>query len=133
MAVYRKASRLVVSDQRNSIVTEVDSGDEIDFVEILGRPARRIKIVLSAATVSASFRLNNKIVMPKGPLTFGLGKSVSDVPEDITVVSEGAQFPLYTLAGDASYYTEEGLAVSFLKVDTVTMSSGGTDVTIYCW
>lgn len=133
MATYRKVSRLVPSSQRTTEITNVDTGDVIDFKEILGRRARRIKISLPNNITSAQFRLNNKIYIEPESRLIGINEhSYSPLPT-VEIVSEGAHHPLYTLAGNAEYYTEEGLSISFMQIVDVTTSSGASTVSVTCW
>jgi len=132
MATYRRASRLVPSAQRHTVVTEVEAGDQINFVDILGRPARRIKIVPDDATDEITIRVNNRVRIPQRGEDDN-SDVFREIPNSVYVVSDGAQHPAYVLTGDTSYYTEEELRVSFVSIIDITFGSGGTSITIYAW
>lgn len=133
MATYRKVSRLIPSGERHQVITDVVAGDEIDLVDVLGRPARRLKIVPDDATDSIDIRLNNRVKIKQYYQGSGWPENGYAKPETVYVVSEGEQHPLYTLTGDEQYLTEEELKISFIQIDDITFGSGGTSITIYCW
>jgi hypothetical protein len=102
--------------------------DQIDFIDVLGRPAKRIKIVPAADTDSITIRLNNRVTIPQ---YYGNGGAElgSRMPESQTVVSRGAHHAAYVLTGETQYYTEEGVSIEFLEISAMT----GGPCTVYCW
>lgn len=133
MATYRKVSRLIPSAERHQVITDVVAGDEIDLVDVLGRPARRLKIVPDDETDSIDIRLNNRVKIKEYYQGTGWPENGHAKPTTVYVVSEGEQHPLYSLTGDTEYLTEEELKISFIQIDDITFGSGGTAITIYCW
>ncbi len=129
-ATYARVSRLTPSGQRTGVITDIDASDEIDIVDVLGRSARRIKIVPSGGdSVEIELRINNRIKIPVP--TQKLGEALMDhhSPGSVIVVSKGEEHALYELTGSDQYYTEEGVTVAFVQIESV---SAGT-LTIYCW
>ncbi len=131
MATYKKVSRSIPTAQRHQAITEVEAGDEIDIVDVLGRPARGMQIVPEADTDVITLRLNNKIRMTskyvdEGQYTFqGI-----DSPASTTVVSKGEHHPLYTLSGEEQYLTQDGLQISFVQIEDIT---GNDTCSLYVW
>jgi len=120
----------VPSAQRTNVITDVEAGDLIDIVDVLGRPAHRVKIVPDADTDVIEIRLNNRVRIPQYYNHPGTGMHGQKKPESITVVSAGSHHPTYSLTGADQYYTEENVVVSFIEIVDIT-SSG--DTTIYVW
>lgn len=63
MADYSIVPKEVPSNQRTMLIENVIPGDQIDFVEILGRPAARILVYAAADTDIVQYRLNNRKVL----------------------------------------------------------------------
>ncbi len=133
MATFRKVSRHVPSSQRSASITNVTEGDQIDVYEILGRPARGVKIVPFADTDQISIRLNNKLKMPTYYPKSGWGEAGQQRPETVVVVSAGEHFPVYEMTGADAYYTEENLHVSFIEIVTITFAGTSGPVEIEVW
>lgn len=133
MATYRKVSRHVPSSQRSASITDVQEGDQIDVYEILGRPARGIKIVPFSDADQIDIRLNNKLKMPTYYPRSGWPEAGQPKPATVTVVSAGEHFPVYEMTGAESYYTEDGLYVSFIEIVTITFAGSSGPVEIEVW
>lgn len=127
-ATYHRVSRLVPSTQRTGVITDIETGDQIDITDVLGRPAHRIKIVPDDSADNITLRLNNRVKIPAYYGEGGMEKG-HQKPETTTVVSRGAQHPAYVLTGESQYYTEDGLEVSFIDVE----DNDGDGFTVYCW
>lgn len=128
MATFRKVSRLVPSSQRSTSITDVEAGDQIDVKAILGRPARQIKIVPGDSSDLIEVRLNNRVVIPT---YYDRHKTTQPThlraTENVEFVSAGAHYPVYEMTGSDAYYTEEGLAISFIEIVDITF--GGSPAT----
>ncbi len=133
MATFRKVSRHVPSSQRSASITDVEEGDQIDVSEILGRPARGIKIVPFSDTDQINIRLNNKLKMPVRYPKSGWGEAGQLKPETVVVVSAGEHFPVYEMTGAEAYYTEEGLFISFIEIVQITFAGTSGPVEIEVW
>lgn len=133
-ATYRKVSRLIPSAERHQTITSVVAGDRVDIKAILGRPAKRLKIVPAASANVIQIRLNNKITIPSYYQTGSFyPNSGLESPNAVEVVSSGAQHPVYTLTGQSEYFTEENLSISYIDIEAITFTGGGTSITLYCW
>src|SRR5690349_11618040 len=116
MATYRKVSRLVPSFERTAQITDVAPGDRIDIKDILGRPARQIKIIPFNSADIIHIRLNNKLTIERPYGKSGNPEAGENQPNPVVIVSTGEQFPVYELSGEAVYYTEDGVFTSFIEI-----------------
>lgn len=131
MATYTRVPRSVPSSQRNTVVTDVVATDEIDVADILGRPARRIKIVPDDSTDEITIRLNNRLRLKT--VYQSTMDPFTETPNPVYVTSHSDTYPAYVLTGGTEYYTEEGLSISYITVEDIVFGGGGSSVTIYVW
>lgn len=129
MATYQKVPRSVPSSQRTTIITEVEAGDRINIEDILGRPARQIKIVPDHSTDQISFKLNNFIRLEPKDKTAG----TAYLQPTVEVWSSGAAFSTFSVSGEDSYLSEEELRVSSIEIVDITFGDGGTAIQIVVW
>jgi hypothetical protein len=133
MATYRKVSRLIPLAERAASITAVVDNDEIDIVDVLGRPARGVKIIPDDPSDSISLRFNNKIRIPAVSNDRD-SRIHRDIPGDaVTKVSEGEHHSEYTVTGESAYYVMEGLVVSFIQISNITFGAGGSAISIEVW
>lgn len=133
MATYTPVDRHIPSGQRTALITAVSAGDEIDFREILGRPARGMTVVASAATDIVGYRL----------VSYWTKKTHSnpDIHRNQIFDVFGVKSPQWTLTEETAYtgpFTNTGasftlqqpLSVEAFVVDTLT---GPATVEIVIW
>lgn len=134
MAIYTTVSKLIPSNERTAIITAVAAGDQIDILEILGRPARGIQFHMTSASDTISYYLNNKKkIIPSNQSediynavhkAWGIG--------DRTPVEFWSKNDLFTSTGTAILETVENLKISSIEVVSLTLSSG-TTISIVVW
>ena len=127
-ATYTKVPRTVPSGQRSALITAVEVGDQVDVIDVLGRPARGMKMVTTASTDSVSYQLNHKLTLLKdddriGDVSTYTGTTVefwaSDSTHTFTDVGENIE-------------TVSGLRISSFEITSVTLGSGST-ISVVVW
>lgn len=126
-ATFIPVPRTVPSNQRAAVVTDVEAGDELDFLVILGRPARLVKILPDSDADTITMRLNNRITFNE-QYGFGGAELGQNKPSTFQVVSKGEHYPLYELTAEQQYYTEEGVDVAFMQIE-----AANNPFTVYAW
>lgn len=137
MATFTRVSLAIPSAERVTRITGVEAGDQIDLVDILGRPARGLQITTSSANDVVEYRLNNLIKKYKKPtrdrVEFTFAEKAWGVydaePEETW--SKGDSFPLYSSTGEV-IETVSGLKISSIEIESLTLVSGST-VEIVAW
>jgi hypothetical protein len=135
MATYTPVPKSVPSAQRSTQVTAVAAGDQIDFTDVLGRPARRIQFITTDAadvvgyTLNSLRKLRTEVSNPYSDLD-----KVSGVygTQEVEVWSGGEGYANYQSTGSTVIETVEGLSISSVQIDALTLSAG-TTITIICW
>jgi len=134
MATYTRVSRLVPDDQRVVQITEVGVGDQLDFVDILGRPARRLIMNTSLDTDTVGYTLNSLRRLRKKRSIGALSSAdrmwgVYDEDEILVWSGAGDEF----VSEGEVIETAEGLKISSIEIDSLTLSGGATTITIVAW
>lgn len=129
MATYQKVPRSVPSSQRTTMITAVEAGDRIDIEEILGRPAKQIKILPDDSTDVIEFKLNNLVKLEPKDRTAG----TAYLNPTVEIWSAGAAFTTFSVSGEESYLSEEELRISSIDIIDITFGNGGTAISIVVW
>lgn len=133
-ATFKKVPRSVQSSERNMAITAVVQGDQINVSSILGRPARRVRILPNDSGDTIVLKYNNRVRMP---VVYATNEEALDggvqTATPVYVVSHGAHYPSHTYTGSSEYYTEEFMTVSFITVESITFGGGGTSISIEVW
>lgn len=124
MATYVKVPRSVPGDQRSAEITDVAAGDQIDLVEILGKPAKRVKFVLTADTDVVDYKINH--------LRRLLQHNESSADSTILVWSGAAGYPEYIVTGAEEVLSVDGLEIASIEIVAVTLSVG-TTIELVIW
>ncbi len=110
-----------------SLITDVAVGDQIDFVEVFGRPAKAVAFTTTDPTDNVTYRLNNKVVRRQvDPVDQGYAPMASGVgggPNEVSWWSTAG--PLFDNTGE-NFTTVSGLAIYSLEIDGLTLSTGTT-------
>jgi hypothetical protein len=136
MATYTPVPKTIPSSQRSAQITNVGNGDQIDITDVLGRPARRIQFIMTDPADTVDYVLNS-LIKTRTRRTVG---SLSDADriwgvfdtDEINTWSGAAGIPVYQSTGSTVLETAEGLNVSSVQIDGLSLSSG-TTITIVCW
>lgn len=137
MATYVKSSRNIPSNQRVVQITAVEAGDQIDLVDALGRPANKIQFYMTDAADVIGYKLNN---LKKVLAQRSAGERLTEADqawgvygkEVIEIWSGDASFPAFSSTGSTVLETVDGLAITSLQVDSLTLSTG-TTITLIAW
>ena len=137
MATYTIVPRSLPSSQRVTEITAVAAGDQIDLVEILGRPARRLQFYVTATTDTVEYTLNNLLKMrPQRKAWEALSPAdqAHGVFEKSTVDvwSGGAGYPSFSSTGALVLETVETLSITSVQIDALTLGTG-TTISIIAW
>jgi len=137
MATYTPVPKSVPSAQRSAAITAVANGDRIDITDVLGRPARRIQFVMTDATDTIDYTLNSlrKLRTKRSPeQAYSDMDQVSGIygTQEIELWSGAQGFANYQSTGSTVIETAEGLSISSVQIDALTLSAG-TTITIVCW
>ena len=136
MATYTPVPKSVPSAQRSAEITAVANGDQIDITDVLGRPAKRIQFIMTDAADTIDYRLNNRKVVRQRVVDSAL----SDVEKvygafgtaEVEIWSGAPGFPSYQSTGSTVLETAQGLNISSVQIDGLSLSTG-TTITIICW
>lgn len=132
--VYHKPSRKLPRGQRIASITNIAQGDTVDIQDILGFPARYIKIATPDAGDSLSIRVNNRYTAVAEYTNPAFGEAGSPDPRSaVEITSKGAQHPIFTITGDTTFYLEEGLEVEFFELVTMTPATGTSVISMVVW
>jgi hypothetical protein len=137
MATYTPVPKSVPSPQRSAEITAVAAGDQIDLTEILGRPARRLQFIMTDATDTIDYKLNNLIRIHKKRRrdeAFSKTDQRAGIYDNdiVEVWSQASGISQYQSTGSTTLETAEGLSISSVQIDALSLSSG-TTITIICW
>ena len=136
MATYTPVPKSVPSSQRSAEITSVANGDQIDLTDVLGRPARRLQFIMTDAADTIDYTLNSlrKIKVSRSSEdAFTDADQVWGASGGYVEVWSGADgFPSYQSTGSTILETAEGLKISSVQIDGLSLSSGST-ITIICW
>lgn len=125
MASYTPVPRSMPSSERTATITDVDEGDRIDIRKILHRPAKQMRIIPDNVGDVIQFRLNNLIRYPEGKKDYASDALL----EHVEVWSQSDAYPEYSVSGEESYISEEGLQISSIEVT----SNDGNAFSIIVW
>ena len=132
--VYKRPSRSIPRGQRVALVSNIAAGDTVDIVDILGFPARVLKITTPDAGDVLDIRVNNKYVVAGVYNTPAQGEHGSIDPRSaVTITSGGDQHPVHTMTGSDTYYSEEGLEIAFLELVAMTPATATDVIEILAW
>ena len=128
-ATYITVSTDTPSSQRTAEITAIVVGDQVDVVDILGRPARGIIFTTTDAADSISYKLNHKET---------LLKRRADSQGDVSAWHNTAV--TFWNSGNATTFTSvgltlqtvEGLKISSFEITAMTLSVG-TTITAVVW
>lgn len=137
MATYTPVPKTVPSAQRSAEITAVAAGDQIDLTDVLGRPARRLQFIMTDAADEIEYKLNNLLrrrsARPAGE-TFSKTDQIHGTYDTdvVEIWIESDAFPSFTSTGSTVIETADGLNISSVQIDALTLSVG-TTITIICW
>jgi len=135
MATYTPVSKSIPSSQRSAEITAVAAGDQIDFTNVLGRPARRLQFIMTDAADTIDYTLNNLQRIHKkrrADEAFSKTDQMYGIYNNPIIEIWAGGFPSYQSTGSTVLETAEGLNVASLQIDALSLSSGST-ITIVCW
>jgi hypothetical protein len=131
---YKKSSKNVPRGQRVAHVTNIGASDSVDIVEILGFPARVVKIVTPDSGDILEIKINNRYTLADVYNMPAHGEHGSVDPRSaVRVVSEGAQHPTHTLTGSTVYYSEDGLEIAWLELSDMTPATATDVIELMAW
>ena len=120
-ATYSSVPKDLPSRQKSVLVTAVEVGDQISFVDILGRPARGVQLRTTDAADVTGLRINN-----------GVRVSQHNESSPPTVSTRwSTSFPTVTFTG-LTVDLPSGLEVASLEVVSLSLSVG-TEIEIFAW
>ena len=138
MATYTPVPKSVPSDERSAQITAVAAGDQIDLIDVLGRPARQLQFVMTDSADTIDYTLNSlQRIRNKRTAEESFSKTDQVFGTFGTTVTEvwrtgGEGFPSYQSTGSAVLETTEGLKISSVDIEALSLSSGST-ITIIAW
>ena len=124
MATYAPHSGGTPGTHYTHLITEVAVGDQIDITEILGRSARGIKLLMTAAGDVVEYKLNNLLKLQKHK-KFGFD-------ETVLVWSSAPRFSTFSETGALEHTTEDGIRIASIEIVSL-MLSVGTEIEIVVW
>ncbi len=128
MAVAYKVPTQIPGSERQSLITGIITGDQIDIKNVLSRPAKGFKIITNLAADSITYRLNNKIEIIKTGTYKGTVKA--SALETVTYWSSDFGVSQYTETGSLVYDSMPGLEISSIEFVTVT---SGAPIQMVVW
>lgn len=107
-------------------ITAVAAGDILDFIQILGRPARGFKLVATSTSDVLSYRVNNlsRIAIQKKVGSF------ESVQAPIDFVNR--EHAAFTETGYLEYTSEDIVQINNLEIVALTLSTGAT-INVVAW
>jgi len=123
MATYEKVSNSLLVSQQHQLITAVAAGDQIDVVDVLGRPARGIQMYTSSVTDVVDYKLNNLVRIPQ------FNETSADT--EVLVWSGASHHPTYQSTG-AVISTIDGLVISSIEITALALGIG-TTIEIVVW
>ena len=135
-ATYTSVSRSVPRSQRTTIITAVVVGDQIDLTDVLGGvSARGIQLHTTSGTDVITYRLNNLIKIPTDSSYTGEPAATDAMRafkrDETEVWSQADRYVQFTGTGEV-IETVEGLTISSIQIDAMTLSVG-TTISIIVW
>jgi hypothetical protein len=137
MATYTSVAKVHPSSARVLSIADVSDGDRIDFIEALGRPARKVQFYMTDAADEVGYTLNSlkklrtgrehEIVLSQAERFFGTYNT-----EVVEVWSGAASFPSLTSTGATTLETADGISIHSIQIDSLTLSVG-TTISIVVW
>ncbi len=124
MATYSKIPRSVKSDARANLITLVEEGDQIDMVDVLGRPAKGIKFVMTDSTDEIEYKLNSMVRL--------LQHNESSASTTVKVWSASPGFPLFSGTGSEEIEIVDDMVITSVEVISLDLSTG-TTISIVAW
>lgn len=121
-ATYSKVPLGVPSLERVNLITAVVTGDKIDMDDVLGRPARGLRIITANTTDTITYRLNSLQKLQRA--------NSASVATEVESWSAAGGFPVFTATGATTYETPQGLQVSSIEIVSVT---GPASIEIVVW
>jgi len=116
LATYTKVPRNIPSAARVTAITSVEAEDQIDMLDVLGRPAKNMKIITDATSDTIEFRLNNCEHVVK--------RNASKADETIAVWQSGGAFSTFSETGSTVYeYGDTGLEIHSIEIVSTTAST----------
>ncbi len=134
MATYTPVSRSVSSPERTSLITDVGVGDQIDVVDVLGRPARGAQFYTSDVTDEVQYKLNSLRRMHEQRTK---QEALSDMDRAFGVYGKdevlvwSANSDTFASVGEI-IETQEGLNISSIEIVALTLDTG-TTISIVVW
>ena len=129
MATYFKVPRSVPGAQRASMITEVEEGDRIPFDEILGRPARGMKLIVGADTDEVVYKVNHRFKTLNQEDAF---RDDIQYPAEVEEIWSGAPgHTEFTVTGDTEHIIT-GFNISTIEIVSLDLDSG-TEIEIMIW
>ncbi len=130
LATAIPVDRSLPLNQRSTLVTDVEVGDRIDVQAILGRPARRVKMLLTDAADTISWKQNNLqwlrgklpvdyIPQTKAEEAFGVFER-----QMVEFWNQGAAFPEFSETGET--ITIDLTAIASLEITQLSLGTGST-------
>lgn len=110
--------------QRSCQISDVEVGDVIDLVHVLGRPARKVQFILATSTDTVSYRLNNYLKLKKtrsvDTQIYGPNNARHEV-EVVRITAHSSEFPVYTSEGEI-IETADNLQIESVEITALSTS-----------
>ena len=122
MATYSIVPKTVPSSQRSARITAVAALDKIDFTDILGRPARGVKLVTTNVGDIVTYKLNNLLKVQ--------AFNESAAPTEVDIWSSGAGYSSFSATGDTEHIIADELQVASIEIVSLV---GVATIEIIIW
>lgn len=133
MATYNSVKGLPNS-QRVALISSVAVGDQIDIIDVLGRPARKLQFHTTDATDEISYKFNHLLRLKKeaadGGDYFYPGNANTEVAVE-KVWSGADRYSEFTSTG-LVIESGDGLGISSVELTAATLSTGAV-IEIVVW
>lgn len=125
MATYTKVSRSTPDSQRTAIITNVATGDRIDLVDLLGRPARTLVFQMTDTTDIVTYKINH-LRRQHAPRTreesFTRADQVFGVFGKDLISNWDTHSDIFTGTGATSLEISDGLRISSIEIVSLTLA-----------
>ena len=136
-ATYTSVANVHPANARVASITLCEEGDQIDLIDVLGRPARVIQMYLSDPADTIEYRLNSAVrLRTSREHEISLSQSeklFGTYGTQTTIIFSGAdRYPLMTSQGSIVEIAN-GLAIHSIEIGAVTQASTSSTFTMVVW
>lgn len=130
-ATYVSVAKVMPSSARIASITGVVVNDRIDLIDVLGKPAKKIQFFMTDPADVIEYTLNSlkklrtsrahEITLSQAEQLFGTyGTEIEEV------WSGSAKFSSISSTGADVLETVDGISISSIQIDTLTLGTGST-------